>query len=172
MPKDTAPEIAVAIPTKPGYTFSRIVNDRNGLGMFLVYKKDKEKKEPVNTFMENISNKIPQFPGYIFDRVGTPDNHDFILNYKGELIQVGMGDRYDCNYVIYKPDYSTLVTKFTKTYPMSDIYKFEDLCEYCIIIYNDGSVGMSTMEYVLKSYNYPTESRKEFIPFTIPKDLK
>ena len=84
--------------------------------------------------MENFLSKIPQFPGYVFDRVGSPKDGEWFLNFTGELVQSGAISRSDKNYVIYKEDYSKKVHQLPELLPKAELKNYLDVCKHIIVV--------------------------------------
>lgn len=64
----------------------------------LIYEKLAE-PEPVP---ETPAPKIPEFPGYTFDRIGTPFPGEYMLTPKGLMEEISYPKLQDKNYVIYE----------------------------------------------------------------------
>jgi hypothetical protein len=80
--------------------------------------------------MENFLSKIPQFPGYVFNRVGTPVVGEYMLIAKGQLEIVSYPKLLDKNYVLYRkvPKVNTLTWSSLRDFAEMDLREGELLC--------------------------------------------
>ena len=92
--------------------------------------------------MENFLNKIPQFPGYVFDRIGTPKYSEKYLDSTGKLVITTNNDYNSKNYVIYKPDYSEKVYQLPELLPKSEFKNYVDVCNHFIVYFGGGTAAV------------------------------
>ncbi len=82
-------------------------------------------------------SKIPKFPGYVFDRIGTPKVNEYILMYNGAIELVSSSCRKDSNYVIYRKETDPVTLTFS---PLSN-FVGRKLKENEVLIVHNNSIS-------------------------------